>query len=302
MKQELSLQHLRWVKITAPDDHDIQTLETEFRVHPVILREVLVPTVRPKVETYDRHLYMVMHVPVFNKNDRKTYAEEIDCILFENTIITVTYNELRPLEEFWNLANRSHANPHLQQRAGHFLYHMIHHLFTFSLRQLDHIQESINTIEDIIFYGKNESIARDIYLVRRDIIDFRRALRPQEATTQSLIQKSIQLYGDDVRPFFQSLAGEYLRIWDLLENHRETIRELYETNESIVSGNINKTMKVFTVLAFLTFVPNVITNVFSVNVTGIPLENTPDAFWLVIGIATITTFLVYLILKMKQLI
>jgi Mg2+ and Co2+ transporter CorA len=243
-----------------------------------------------------------MHVPVFNSKDQKTYSREIDFILTNNAIVTVTFEHITPLEEFWAIVKKEGSNPHYEREAGHFLYHLINHLFKFSLRELDHIQENINTLEDIMFYGKNDVIARDVYIARRDIIDFRRTLKPQENVLRSLEESGAILYGDAMRPFFRNITSEYLRVWDVLEGHKETIDELYETNESIVYSKINKTMKALAVLAFLTFIPSLIANLFSMSVVTIPLATRPNAFWIIVGLSALLSFGAYWYFKIRKII
>lgn len=302
MKTAIRLKNMQWVKITGPTDRDIREINMDFKIHPLILRELLVPTIRPKLDAYPDYLYLIIHIPVFNPKDRKTYAREIDCVLTKHAIITITYEAILPMEEFWNMVEKQSDNPHYECEPGHFLYHFINHLFKFSLRELDHIQENIGTLEDIMFYGNDDVIAHDIYIARRDIIDFRRTLKPQETVLRLLEEHGSAFYGETVRPFFRNLTSEYLHIWDILDGHKETIDELYETNESIVSSKLNKTMKVLTVLAFITFIPGLFANIFGMSVSTFPLMNNPYAFWIIMGTALVVSFSVYWYFKRRKII
>ncbi|MEK7149181.1 MAG: CorA family divalent cation transporter [Patescibacteria group bacterium] len=299
MKQILPLEHIRWVKITNPTERDVKDIEEEFHIHPLVLKEFFIPTIRPKVEVYENHLYMVMHFPIFNAKERKTHALEIDFVLFKDTIITMSYQDITPLEEFWEMAKKDDGT--MEKTAGHFLYYLIHHLFGFAHRELDHIEDNVDTLEDVIFYGRSDIINRDIYIARRDVIDFRRTLKPQEITLEALVHKGADLYGDRVKPFFQRLIAEHQKIRDVVDDHMQTIDELYDTNQSIVSSNINSTMKVFTVLAFITFIPTLIVNLFSVSVAGIPFAHDQNGFWLVLLLALVCTVFAYVVFKLWKI-
>ncbi len=301
MKHEFNIQGVRWVKITEPTEKEINELNQEFPLHPLVLKELLIPTIRPKVDMYETYFYMVLHVPVFDEKERKTNPKEIDFILLQNAIITISYETVRPLEEFAKIADHSIKSASGENETAYFLYSMMRHLFSFSLRELDHIQENINTLEDIMFYGKNEEIVHDMYIARRDIIDFRRTIQPQEEMFQSLEEKGALLYGEGARPFLRNLTGQYYRICDILDGHKETILELYETNESIVTNRLNRTMKFFTVLAFLTFIPSLIANVFGMNVAYIPLSEHPNAFWIIISGSIAATLTVFLYFKIRKI-
>ncbi len=292
---------MRWVHIVEPTQKEIEELNKEFSFHPLVLKELLLPTIRPKVDVYGSYFYMILHMPIFDEKERKTYPKEIDFLLLKDAVITISYEAIEPLEEFWKLTEKRGQDTSLENGTVHFLYHLIHHLFLFTLRELDHIQENINTLEDIIFYGKNEEIVHEMYLTRRDIIDFRRTIQPQEMVLRSLEEDGPTLYGASAEPFLRNLAGQYYRIRDVLEGHKETVRELYETHESIVNNRINRTVKVFTVLAFLTFIPGLIANFYGMNITQIPFSEHPYAFWLIASVAIGTSIAVFLYFKIRRI-
>ncbi len=300
MRQDLHLEKIHWVKITNPSQKEVIGIENECNIHPLIIRELIVPTIRPKLDGYHDHMYMVMHVPVFNVKDRKTYSREIDIVLTKDAMITVTYDDVLPLEEFWKTAHNPQETPTTIE-AGMFFYRMMNHMLAFSLRQLDHIQENIDTLEDIMFEGHGDEIVKDIYIARRDIIDFRRTLNPQEENYIALIEKAPALFGEHLKPFFRNLKHQYTRVWDILDGHKEAIEELYETNESLVSSNINRTMKVFTVLAFITFVPNVFTNIFGMTIEDFPLSKNPNAFWIIMLMTVGSMAIMYIYFKIKKI-
>ena len=81
MKHEFTIHGVRWVKITEPTEKEIDELNREFPLHPLVLKELLIPTIRPKVDMYETYFYMVLHVPVFDEKERKTNPKEIDFIL-----------------------------------------------------------------------------------------------------------------------------------------------------------------------------------------------------------------------------
>jgi len=69
----------------------------------------------------------------------------------------------------------------------------------------------------------------------------------------------------------------------------ESLHELRETNNSLLTTKQNETMKVFTVLAFITLPLSLIASLFNMDLVDIPLEHQPYGFWIVIaGMAVIS--------------
>src|SRR3989338_7688028 len=91
-----------WYSIYRPTKQEIKWLQNEFKLHELILPEIQRPTARPKVQRFDNHLYLVLHFPIFNERERKTYTREIDFIVGKKELITVTYETIQTLEEFFS--------------------------------------------------------------------------------------------------------------------------------------------------------------------------------------------------------
>jgi len=157
-------------------------------------------------------------------------------------------------------------------------------------------------MEEHVFTGREKEILEDIAILRRNVLDFRRTIKPQQHTLESLVAQGPHLYGEKVKPFLTDLVGEYLKVWSLLENHKETLDALYETNDSLLAAKINETMRVFTILAFISFIPAAIANIYGMNISHIPLLERPNAFWMILGLMALATGLVYLMLKWRKLI
>lgn len=288
--------------MVRPTREDLQALGKRFpRIHSLVLEELLTPTIRPRVENYDYHLYMVLHFSKFTPGVEKSITSEVDFILLPDTIITVQYDAIPAVEDFWHTCE----NEELQERYGktpvHLLYFLLRFLYSTALKELDQIQEQIDYMEERVFSGREKEILEDISYLKRDILDFRRALNPQHLTLESLITQGTQLYGEKVKPFLMDLEGEYLRVRELLETHKETLDALYETNNSLVASKTNETMKVFTVLAFITFIPTAIANIYGMNLERLPFTARENAFWFVLLVMGIVTAVVYITLKWRKL-
>lgn len=304
MLREQKIKNVTWISLVKPGRADLKELKEKFpQIHPLILEDLETPTIRTRVENYDNHLYMVFHFPVFMEEERKTVSQEVDFILMTDAIITVQYDEIPLTENFWHeCENAKIVGDQYGKSPAHLLYYILRQFFANSLRELDQIQEKIDTIEEEIFAGHEKEILEDISLLKRSVLDFRRAVKPQHFTLDSLVLQGVHFYGEKTKPFFNDLVGEYLKVWNLLENHKETLDALYETNHSLLSAKTNEVMRTFTILAFITFIPTAIANIYGMNIEGLPLTERPDAFLSIILMMIATTGLVYAALKWKKLV
>lgn len=302
--RELKIGNIKWISLLKPDAEEIRELGGQFpQIHPLVLEELLTPTIRPRVENYDHHLYMVLHFPKFVPGIEKSVSNEMDFILMQDVVITVQYDDISILEDFWyECEEQKVAAERYGKTPVHLLYYLLRQFFGNALRELDQIQGEIDALEEKVFTGQAKEILEDITFLKRDILDFRRALKPQHLTLESLVHQGGTLYGEKVKPFLSDLVGEYLKAWNLLETHKETLDALYDTNRQLIAAKTNEVMRVFATLAFITFIPTAVANIYGMNIENLPFVNQANSFWIVLSFMGIATLLVYLALKWKKLI
>lgn len=282
----LKTKTLTWIDIKNPKKKDIDYLRENFDFHPLVLEELLSPTLRPKVEHYDHYLFMVTHFPIFNPAERKTNPVELDFLITKNSLITVRYETLKPLEELWTKCKtgKEFKEKCFGENPAFLLHYIINELLAFSFRQLDHITKNINEIEKNMFVGEERTMVEEISIVRRDVLDFRRTLMPQKTILESLKIRGIEFFGKKMEPYFADLVGDYARVWSLLENQKETIESLQNTNDSLLANRVNHIMRVLTVFAVIVFPLTLLAAIFGMNTKYLPLVGHKYDFWIIFGI------------------
>jgi len=302
--QKIQIQNINWIDIVDPDKKEIENLRKNFNFHPVVLNELLVPTLRPKVEHYDYYLYMVLHFPIYHPKEKTSKSVEVDFLITHNTLITVRYGKIQPLLEFWKKCEKGTNEPYIQNSTASLLYCLIGELNNFSLRQIDHITQKIDKIEKEVFetnkIKKEEKIVEEISIIRRDILDFRRTLKPQDIILESLKLRGVEFFGKSTEPYFSDIIGDHMRVWELLENHKETIESLQEANDSLLSNRTNRIMKIITLFAVIVFPLTLVAAIFSMETKYLPIVGMRYDFWIILGIMFVGTIFMLIIFKAKK--
>ena len=70
---------------------------------------------------------------------------------------------------------------------------------------------------------------------------------------KSLSETDMKITGKDFPHYLNSMLAELARVENLLDNSKETIELLRDTNDSLLSNKTNEIMKTLTVMAFVTF-------------------------------------------------
>ena len=86
---ELEALGTRWLNLEAPTATETAYLAEQFDFHPLDLEDVLSTRQRPKIDEYDEYMFIVLHVPYFNKIKRRLDAAELNVFVQEGLIVTL---------------------------------------------------------------------------------------------------------------------------------------------------------------------------------------------------------------------
>jgi magnesium transporter len=281
----VEFKNISWIDFSDPSADDVTYLQENFDIHPLAIEEFVTPTIRPKATQYDGCLFLTIHIPLYDTKTRTTYAGELDIVLTKDHLITGHVNEIYQLEKFFDTLSESEGKRRLYmgKSPAHLLYNLIDILLESCFPRLDHIHQRLMNIEDQVFHGKEKEMVFEISIVKRDILNFRRTLKPQRSVIESLAQMESNLISRDLKPYFQDLIGTNIRLWNALESNKETIESMEETNNSLLSNKLDHTMKVLTVFSAIMMPMTVYSNIMSMS-TNIPLHTNPFAFWIHVSI------------------
>ena len=115
------------------------------------------------------------------------------------------------------------------------------------------IGNKLDALEDDIFEERAEEVVRDISNVKQEIINFRKVIRPQRPVLHDLESvKGRYLAPDlDLEIYFDDIVDAHERIWDMLENYKEVVEALEDSNESVISHRVNGILKVLTSISVI---------------------------------------------------
>ncbi len=187
----------------------------------------------------------------------------------------------------------------MKDSPGALLRYIIEMLLETCFPKLDHISKNLDYIETEIFAGHEKEMVFEISLVKRDILNFRRTMKPQRSVFESLAQKDFVLIESSLKPYFQDLIGTNIRIWNNLESAKETVESLEETNNSLLSNKLDLTMKVLTIFSAVMLPMTVYSNILAMS-ADIPFGKNPNAFWIHLSIMFVLSLFTISVFKIRK--
>jgi magnesium transporter len=289
--EEIAAEGLRWVKIDRPGPLEQTWLEQNFDFHALDLEDVLSRNQRPKIDVYDDYLFIVLHFPIFDPAAGRLGAGELDLFVGPGFLVSIPNQPLQPVEYlFERCRQKEELRDQLFVRgSGYLLYRIVDDGFDYCFPMLRKIGNKLDVLEEEIFEGRSEEVVRDISNVKQEIINFRKVIRPQRPVLRDLERVKERYLSPemDLEIYFDDIVDAQERIWDMLENYKEVIEALEDTNESVIAHHFNDVLRVLTVLSIVFLPATLIASIWGMNVGlpggGDPTTSSTAVFWIVIA-------------------
>ena len=250
---ELNAQGLTWVHVTAPDQEVATELAERFGWHPLDVEDILSKRQRPKVDDYPEYLFAVLHFPWYDSSVQRLNAAELDIVLGPDYLVTMPNVPLLPVDRLFNRCadDEEFRNELFAKGSGRLLYEVLDDLFDYCFPILDKIAHKLDKIEDDIHEVRSEELVRDISNVKQEIISYRKIMKPQRPTLRVLERKVERFLPEDLELYFDDIVDASERIWDVLDNYKEVVEALEDTNESVIAHRHNDVLRVLTVFSVI---------------------------------------------------
>ena len=258
-----------WTYIEKPSTREAEFLAEHFDFHHLNLDDILSRIQRPKIDEYDDHLFIVLHFPVFDEKNGIMRPSEVDIFVGENYVVTVHCNgDLKPLAKFFQecQTHEESRTNYLGRSSGFLLYHILDRLVNYCFPILERVTENIDSIEEVIFSKPVLETVRQISLLRGDLISFRRVIRPQIAVIETLEREEYPFFKEEQEVYFGDIADHIRKIWDGLEDCKETADGLSDMSNWLTSHRIQEIMRLLTIVMAILAPLTLLSGIYGMNI------------------------------------
>lgn len=290
-------QGVTWIDLESPTRAEVRSVVEEFGIGPLVADELLLPSSKPRVDLYDEYLYLVLHFPAL-RHSHKTREQEIDIVLGKEFIVTTRYELIDPLHKFSKIfeVDSLLEQSNLSGHAGYVFYYMLKKLYKSVEHELEFIRKDLGLIEERIYSGDEVAMVAAISHSARDLLSLRQTIEPHRELLRELETDTPRLFGESYARFARAISDEYYRVHNHIMRLTESLHELRETNNSLLTTKQNEVMKILTIMALFTFPLSLIATTFAIDVPSTPIVHEPGGFWLVLvfmGAVSVSMFLYF---------
>jgi magnesium transporter len=271
-KKQLNLQtvtwgELTWVDIVQPTSEATQYLAEHYHFNSLDLDDCLSLRQIPKIETYPEYLFVIFHLPVYNKATRLSTRKQWSAFVGDKFLVTLRPGELKSLDALFRQCELSEESreEYLSHGSGYLLYRILDRAIDSYFPVLNTIMSMMEDIEDNVFNDEIEA-GKDISILRRDIITQRRVMFPTRTLFTELEKRLGRFSKTDLNAYFSDLMDHMNKICETLDEFNEVI-DVYKDADYILSNyRANRVIRILAILFTIGLPFLIVTGLYSMHV------------------------------------
>src|SRR3954470_12882422 len=261
-----------WIGIHEPEPGDLERLQELFDLHELAVEDAQNAHQRPKIEDYDQDVFVVLKTAHYHEDREIVHFGEIHLFAGPGYVITVRHG---PGSELKTARQNLEARPDLLRLgAASAIRAIIDNGVDHYIPVVDAIEDDVEETEKDVFDDDIPAPTARIYNLKREVIEFHRAVWPLLNPLETLEQGGFERVPEALRSYFRDVADHAKRVDEQVSAQRELLTSVLQANLSLVSVNQNEVVKRISAIAGIVAVPTFIASVYGMN-----FEHMPELQW-----------------------
>lgn len=272
-----------WVDLQSPTEEEARVLFEPFGFHELAIEDALREIQTPKVESYDDHLYLILHGIDFEAARHTFATHEVDIFLGEQFLVTVHDEFSRSVARLLDVCPRNDFM--LAEGPAGLLHRIVDSMVDNYRPEVEKLEARLDEIEDRIFNDPSPGDVRQILGLKRDVTSLRRVVTPQRDVVGRLARREFPQISESLSYRFRDVYDHLVRLADEATLFHDRITSLLDAHLSFTSNRLNQVMKTLTIISTIFLPLTVLTGMFGMNVTFPSFPGGEGAqFWWIGGV------------------
>ena len=275
-----------WVGLHDPTIEELSAFAGPLNLHPLAVEDALEAHQRPKVERYPDHLFMSIRTVEYHDDNIAT--NEINMFLGQDFLLTVRKGTGHDLRE---VRRRAESNvSELENGAIAALYAVVDSVVDDYENAATELELDVSEVEASVFSHERTSDSSRIYLLKREALEFRRAVMPLR---EPMMRFATTTMPEDAQPYFRDIADHLARVAESIDSTDKLLDNALNAHLAQLSIQQNDDMRRLAAGATLFAIPTAVAGVYGMNFERMPELGWTFGYPLVVGLTASFCYLVY---------
>ncbi len=261
----------------------IETLGEHYKLHPLVLEDIVNIAQRPKIDEYDDYIFIVLKMLYYDDNNT-IVSEQVSFILGKNYVLSFQESEGDVFNEVRDRLRQAKGRVRTM-KSDYLLYTLIDAIVDHYFSVIEVLGDKIEDFETAIFSGNTDGdISQKIQNLKREILRVRRAIFPLREVINRIEKNESPLIQKRTITYFRDIYDHLIQVSENIDIYREMIWSLMDMYMTTISNKMNEVMKVLTIMASI-FIPlTFIAGIYGMNFEYIPELQYKYAYFILWGV------------------
>jgi magnesium transporter len=284
-----------WLGMVEPEPEELESVQTTFGLHELAVEDAQSFHLRPKVEQYEGAItFVVLRTARYVDAREEVEFGEISIFVGPGFVITVRQggaSDLHPARL------RLEARPELlKQGPASVLWAISDQVVDDYAPVVEGLERDIEEVEQLVFSGSHAPTRR-IYLLRREVSDFYRAVHPLLGPAAAITKGGVLPIGDGLRTYFRDVDDHLKLVDEEVLAQRDLLSTILQANMAVLSVEQNDVVRKISGWAAIITVPTFIASFYGMNFTSMPELHRGWGYPAVVALMILAGVLLYMSFK-----
>ncbi|MFT4188483.1 MAG: magnesium and cobalt transport protein CorA [Aeromicrobium sp.] len=248
-----------WVALDQPTPEEVEEAGRVLRAWPPHVARALRGQHRPRVETYGAHTLVSLRLVEYSDDDVTTH--DVDVVLGERRLILIQRGGETLADALDRLEPRA-----LRFGAAAGLYALVATALSRSEQVAEELEVDVEEVEASVFSPDRSNDSMRIYRLKREALEFRRAVAPLHAPITRLADE----VAGELAPFLRDVAQRISRLAETASTIDRLLDNALTAHLAQLSVQQNEDMRKLTAGATLFAIPTAIAGIYGMNFRHMP--------------------------------
>lgn len=263
-----------WIGLKDPTMEELENVDAELGLgmHPLAIEDAVNGRQRAKIELYGRNVFVVLKTLSYIEATSDIETGEVMVHVGDHFVLTIRRGELSPLA---GVRKGLEADREKLAMGPMAALHAIMDRVVDQYREIEvELARDVDEIEEAVF---SEGLVHsdDIYRLKREVLEFRRAITPLIAPLRTLhTSPRSPLPHDELRLLFRDIDDHLHFVADRVESYDRLLSDVLSANLAKISVQQNSDMRKISAWVAIAAVPTMIAGIYGMN-----FDNMPELHW-----------------------
>ncbi len=264
-----------WLGLHEPSQEDMHAIGQIYGLHELAVEDAVKAEQRPKLEQFESVHFLVLRTARYVPHSELTETSQVVetgqmmILIGEQFVITVRHGDASELGSV-----RQHLEtergPLLEQGPWAVAYAVTDRVVDHYLAVADQVEADLDIIEEGVFSRDTASPVQQIYQMKRELVEFRRAVVPLQRPLSLITSKQAGIVPNEIRRYFRDVQDHLTRTVEQVASYDDLLNSILQARLAQVTVDQNNDMRKIAAWAGISAVWTAVAGIYGMNFTHMP--------------------------------